>query len=274
MADASASAAEGSSCTRPSTADAHAVSSAPDTPGSCHDERTAGRNWGGRSMNDDGKNGNGPPVPEWHVAGGTGSRGAYAYRPARVLVPRQWSRRDDGVDERRPRPADEVTAAGVSLGPTPNRLRSFVVLEGVADVTRTMAALRAEGVDARPDHVFFAVPAAASAGAPVMFSGVSGAPVMFSGVSGAPVMFSGVSGAPVMFSGGPRLRVLLRRALAADLARPAPGVHRPAGRCTDPRPARPARRCPGLPCRRGRHGPCGRRPRPRRSGRHRSNGGS
>ena len=62
-------------------------------------------------MKDDGNNGDGPPVPEWHVAGGTGSRGAYAHRPGRVLVPRAaWSRRDDGVDGGGP--AGWGTAAG------------------------------------------------------------------------------------------------------------------------------------------------------------------
>jgi subtilisin family serine protease len=142
-------------------------------------------------MNDDGKNGNGPPVPEWHVAGGTGSRGAYAHRPGRVLVPRAaWSRRDDGVDERVAR----RLGAPLRERSGDSRLRTVVVLEGEADVTRTMAALRAEGIPVRPDHVFFAVPAGGVSGAPVMFSGVSGAPVMFSGVSGAPVMFSGAGG--------------------------------------------------------------------------------
>jgi subtilisin family serine protease len=150
-------------------------------------------------MNDDGNRGDGPPVPEWRVAGGTGRRGAYAYRPDRVLAPKAAWRQLDG--DARGRLARLLGAEVVERVDT-EALRSVVVLRGVADVGRAIAALRAEGVEARPDHVFFAVPAGGVSGAPVMFSGVSGAPVMFSGVSGAPVMFSGVGGAPVMFSGG------------------------------------------------------------------------
>jgi subtilisin family serine protease len=144
--------------------------------------------------------------PEWAVAGANGLRGPYAHRPGRVLVPRAaWFQRDDGVDERLAR----RLGAPLRQRSDDSRLRSVVVLEGEADVTRTMAALRAEGIPVRPDHVFFAVGGVSSApvmfggveGAPVMFGGVGGAPVMFGGVGGAPVMFGGVGGAPVMFGG-------------------------------------------------------------------------
>jgi subtilisin family serine protease len=149
-------------------------------------------------MNDDSKKGGAPPRPEWRVAGGTGSRGAYACRPGRVLVRRAaWEARADGADERIAR------RLGVALQERrARRLRSVVVLEGAPDVRQAITVLRAEGIEARPDHVFFAVSGRGSvSSAPVMFSGVHGAPVMFSGVHGAPVMFSGVHGAPVMFSG-------------------------------------------------------------------------
>lgn len=124
------------------------------------------------------------------------SRGrAFAYRPGRLLVGRAaW----DGLgEERQKRLLDELGARVMESDP-----RTPVVIEGVRDVLAAAERVRRAGLDARPDHVFFATPESQGVGgAPVMFGGVTGSPVMFGGVGGAPVMFGGVGGAPVMFGG-------------------------------------------------------------------------
>src|SRR6187549_1813161 len=96
-----------------------------------------------------------PPVgdvepPDWDVGTGSGPGGSYAFRPGRVLVrTREW----DAIPDR-----DGLRSRlGLEVGEN-RELATVVVLEPVADVDSALALLRAEGVTARPDVVFFAVP--------------------------------------------------------------------------------------------------------------------
>jgi hypothetical protein len=128
------------------------------------------------------------------VAVRVGANGSSAFRPGRVLVPKAaWQAEDRGALRAR---------LGADVIEDAETLPTLVILDGVADVEAALALIEAEGIDPRPDTVFFAVPSGAGvSSAPVTFGGVTGSPVTFGGVGGAPVTFGGVGGAPVTFGG-------------------------------------------------------------------------